>query len=122
MTRTVRFTAGFLVAPFVVATSLALFQRADGHFDPVGALGLVPIFYFFALLATAVFAAPLFVLLHRLKAANIWSLISIGALTGVLAAVAMTLPEGPQARDMLFTAPIGAVSAFVFWLFWRRAD
>lgn len=60
MNKTASATVGLLVAPFVGALLAVLTSPLVVMHDPLSGLGLLPIFYFFSLLATLVFGIPIF--------------------------------------------------------------
>jgi len=110
---------GFVVAPLTTAIIGALLAPIGGGRDPI-AFGLIPVFFFFAALATAVFGVPSFLLLRHFKLIEWWSTLLVGLFIGVVSNLISQLPSRPVlSQNTLNFALIGAMSALSFWLVWR---
>jgi len=92
-------------------------------------LGLLPVGYFFSLVAILVFGVPAFLLGRRLNLIRWWSAVISGFFIGVLVAVVFVRPRIVQfspdfirddLRGFLFLGTTGALSALVFWLIWKQ--
>lgn len=112
---------GFLVAPLVSAIIGAVLTPVEGrlNLDVFSIFGLLPLFYFFAALATILFGMPSFFLLLKYKLITWWSTILVGIVVGVLVALIFKAPNHVEARDLLVMGAMGSASAFTFWLIWR---
>ena len=104
---------GFLIASVIPVALFAL--RGHGEYE----LGLLPILYFFSAMATLLFGVPTFFLLRHFKLIRWWSALVVGFAIGAIVAGILPLPAPPMADDVLFMGPVGAVSAFGFWLIWK---
>lgn len=122
---------GFLVAPVVPALALGLFTPiTDGKPDFVSVLGLFPIGYFFAVVASTLFGLPAFFLLRRLKLIRWWSAAATGFFIGICIGIALQRPDVPNLpfetwiteaiRSSLAMAAAGGLAAIVFWLIWSK--
>jgi hypothetical protein len=113
---------GFIAASIVPALLLAIFAPLSGD---GGILAFIVSFAFcfpFFVFATALFGAPLFVLLERFKLVFWWTALIGGAVIGV--AMVLLISFGGQ-RDPLTIAEyasLGALSGFVFWVVARIAS
>ena len=112
---------GFLVAPLVSAVIGAVLTPVQGklNLDLVSILGLLPIIYLFAALATALLGVPSFLLLLKYKLVTWWSALGVGVVAGVIVALIFKAPSHVEARDLMVMGAIGSASAFSFWLIWR---
>lgn len=112
-----RATLGFLVAPLVAAVACAVASPlSDG---PAGiAFGLIPVFYFFAVMASGFLGFPAFLVLRRLGLVRWWSASLTGAVVGAVAAAALASPGSPRAESLLFLVTVGIGSALSFWAIW----
>lgn len=121
---------GFLVAPAISAMIIAL---GAGDTSPVGVLLFLAICYGFSFAAAIVFGAPSYLVLDYFGYVKWWSSIIIGFAIGVLVEVILkmdvflsylpfrTLFDESIGRLITYGV-IGAISAFVFWLIWRRGQ
>jgi ABC-type uncharacterized transport system permease subunit len=114
---------GFLVAPLVCAIIGAVLTPVEGriNLDIFSILGLLPIFYFFAALATILFGVPCFLLLLKYKLVTWWSALLVGIVAGLLVAVIFKAPSHVEARDLIVLGFMGSASALSFWLVWRSS-
>ena len=114
------FTASFI--PIILLTGISLIK--DNNEDAVIYFGFIFVFYFFSVLATLLLGLPFYILFDRFKLSTWWSTIGAGFLIGGI--VALTLREPYFStyllNDILIFGPIGAVSAFTFWLFWKKGE
>jgi hypothetical protein len=118
--RTWLVVAAFILAPFGTAIVMAAGTRISSNFDFLASLGLTFVFYPFAVVPTLVIGGPIYFLLQRLGFMNLWTILSCGILIGLLGGLALYYPAIPDCHDLLNTMEMGAVSAFIFWLVWRR--
>jgi ABC-type uncharacterized transport system permease subunit len=112
---------GFLVAPLVSAVIGAVLTPVEGrlNLDLVSILGLLPIIYFFAALATILLGVPSFLLLLKYKLVTWWSALIVGVVAGVIVALIFKAPSHVEARDLLVMGTMGSASALAFWVIWR---
>ena len=111
---------GFFAASFVAALSVTLITSTNLGYER--AAWLLPLFLLFSLGFAALFGMPSYCLLERYGTVTWWSTALTGALIGVVAAVVISWPSSPQAKQLIAFSVIGCLSAFVFWLVWRMAD
>ena len=106
--------AGLLVAPFVPATYFAFMTEISP--DPVVQpnLQLIFPFYAFTLAVTFLFGLPAYLLGRRLGVATWWSALISGSVVGALFSRSLS--------DLIILCPLGAVTAFLFWVFARRGS
>jgi hypothetical protein len=102
---------GFALAPLVPAGVFSATSPGLTGSSGATAIGLVPIFYVFALLFTGVLAVPLYLCLKRWGGVT-WRSVLIGGT--VIGAAAMTVMQA-TAEAAVFGAGIGASEALVFW-------
>src|SRR5258708_27893256 len=100
---------GFFIAPLVPAITGAAFTRVSGTPDWGTFVGLLPIFYFFAALATLVFGVPAFLLFSRLNLIRWWSALGAGVVGGAIVSLVLRLPNSPQEHDFVLLVAEGAV-------------
>lgn len=110
---------GFLVTPLISSLIGVLLTPLSEGQKLISILGLLPIFYFFSTLATIVFGVPAFFLLRHFKLITWWAALGVGVVIGGLVSVILRLPSAPHLHDLMTMMPIGAASAFSFWLIWR---
>lgn len=110
---------GFLVAPLVAA--IAMVSTTPLVEDSVtAALGLVPIFYLFAALASGMLGVPAFLVLQRVGLVRWWSSSIAGAVIG--ATITFLLVSPPTAvtlKTLWYFMAVGACSGLSFWVVWR---
>jgi len=123
---------GFLAAPIIPGLALGLgtpLGPPDLSTVLATMLGLLPVGYFFSLVAILVFGVPAFLLGRRLNLIRWWSAVISGFFIGVLVAVVFVRPRIVQfspdfirddLRGFLFLGTTGALSALVFWLIWKQ--
>ncbi len=107
--------AGLLVAALLPATYGALMTQITSDPLPQLNLGFIPIFYSFALLACVVLGLPTYLLGLRLKLVRWWSALIAGTFIGAFTALIIRSGH-PLLGDFLVLCPLGAATAFVFWL------
>lgn len=90
-----------------------------GQFS-VAQLGLIPVFLVFSVVAIVLIGTPVYFVFRALHLVNWWSSLAAGCLGGAAVGLVLRLPAGPAPRDFLILCPVGAASAFVFWLVWSR--
>lgn len=113
-----RAVVGLLIAALFPAVVGALLSPiTEGRL--LSALGLMPIFFFFSSIATAVLGIPAFVLLNHFGLIRWWSAALSGLAIGTIVAVVVSLPNAVQLQAVLVMAPMGAVAALLFWVIWR---
>jgi len=112
---------GFIFAPLIAALMIAL-RSPIFSLQDFNAYGLILFFYFFTLITTILLGVPAFLLLDHFKLVTWWSTVGMGTVIGGLVGILMRLPSVPHLNDLLPMAPIGTVSACVFWLIWRTAQ
>ena len=110
---------GFVVAPLVSSLIAAYLTPIDSGHSFFSGFGLVPIFYFFSLLATFFLGLPAFIFLRHFNAINCGTTTGAGLLVGGIVGIILRLPNSPQIGDFVTMVPIGGISAFTFWLIWR---
>lgn len=112
---------GFLVAPLVASIIGAVLTPVNGklNFDLASIIGLLPIFYLFAALATALIGVPSFLLLYKCKLVSLWSALGVGVSAGVIVALVIKAPSHLEAQDLIAMAAMGSASTLSFWLIWR---
>lgn len=111
---------GFIVAPLIAAVIMAALAPIGGGEDLI-AWGLIPVFYFFAFFSTVFFGVPAFFLLRHFRLITWWVTLGVGGVIGGLVSVILRLPSAPHLHDLMTMMPIGAASAFSFWLIWQLA-
>jgi hypothetical protein len=109
---------GFVVTPFITAIITATISPI-GRGEGLIAWGLIPIFYFFALLTTGFLGVPSFLLLRHFNLISWWSTAITGLFIGTLVGVILRLPSAPNVHDLIPPMLIGATSAISFWVIWR---
>ena len=112
---------GFLLAPLVAAVLGVLLTPLAVEGDLLSKLELLPIFYFFSLMVEIFFGVPLFLLLWRFGAINLWTSLMAGIAVGMVATIVLKLPSIPELRDFMSMPLIAAVSALCFYLIWQRS-
>jgi hypothetical protein len=112
---------GFLVAPLVPAIIFAVKNSLVGPLDVVARIEMVPLVYLPAVLVTAVFGLPVFLLLLRFKFIRWWTTFVAGLAIGALVGVIVESPN-LQVPEILFTAVTGSLAALAFWLIWRQGQ
>jgi hypothetical protein len=112
---------GLFVAPLLPAIFGAFTTRIMP--DPLPQLnwGLIPIFYSFFLLACTLFGLPAYFLGRRLGLVTWWSALIVGAMIGALFANTPRISGSIQFDQLLILCPLGAATAFLFYVFARRA-
>jgi hypothetical protein len=111
---------GFVVAPLISALILSATTRLFEPSDIVARIGMVPVFYYFSAIATALLGMPAFFLFFRFRIIRWWSILGSGLAIGALMGVIVGTPSRAQVPDMLLMATAGAASALGFWLIWRQ--
>ena len=114
----VAFLAASLLPPIVMALSSPL----SGKLSVQGFLGDVMLLYPFSLFAILVLGLPTFLLLRRFAPGRWWWVMPTGFALGMCVAVVIGLPNFPRASGLLQMGLLGAGSALVFWLIWRRGQ
>ena len=109
---------GFLLTPLVAAVITA-FLSPVGRDESLIAWGLIPIFYFFAFLATGFLGAPAFFILRYFNLITWWATIIVGIVIGTVVGILLRLPNSQYLNDLIPPMFIGAISAFSFWAIWR---
>ena len=126
--RQVIFTlTAFFAAPLVAALSLAFVGLLKDDSEPFTLLSLAvwtTIFYFYAAWAAVILGLPSFLLLRKLGAIRWWSASLVGLIVGILG-LAFVSPRGMYSLSTdlglcVLWGSIGALSAVVFWVIWRR--
>lgn len=119
MKKSIATVIGFFTAPLVAAVIEVLFTWKGGV--PLGRaiLGLLPIFYFFAILATLIFAVPAYLALKYFKKINFTTIIVSGLVIGTVVAVIIRLPSPLQTSDLTVSLTEGAFSSLWFWFIQR---
>jgi hypothetical protein len=112
--------AGFVVASIIPAAALSLAFPLSGEVSAQSVAGTFAVLYPFAAAAVIVFGLPPFFLLRPFRPGRWWAVLSIGFLLGVCTSIAIRLPSFPDPNDFLTFGPLGAASAFAFWLIWKR--
>lgn len=112
---------GLFVAPLLPAVFGALTTQITP--DPLPQLnwGLAPVFYQFALLACTLLGLPVYFLGRRLGLVTWWSALISGAIIGALFASTPRILGNIQFGQLLILCPLGAATAFLFYVFARRA-
>lgn len=106
---------GLLVSALLPATYGTLMTRITPDPLPQLNLGLIPIFYSFALLSCVVLGLPAYVLGLRFNLVRWRSALIAGTFIGAI--TALIIRSGNQLPgDFLVLCPLGAATAFVFWL------
>jgi hypothetical protein len=113
--------AAFLFAPFVIALGMAFWDRPSNQYDVVTALGLMPVFYFFATLPLTIFGIPVYLTLRHVNCLNIWTILASGGVIGAISAFALRLPGMAEANDVRVCVMLGSLGALGFWVCWSRA-
>lgn len=110
---------GFLIAPLVPATVIALGMPITGDsLDIVNRVVMIPFFYGYSVAAAMLLGLPIFLLLLRFGLLRWWSTIAAGIMIG--AVVAFILFSHLTVSSLLIMVLHGGVSAFIFWLIWQR--
>ena len=107
------------VAPLTPAVFGALSTPITDKLELLPILFLTPLFYFYTFLATIFLGVPAFLLGRRLRLIKWWSALVAGTVIGALVAVLIWLQSKIQVHDFIIFCPLGAASAFTFWLIWR---
>jgi hypothetical protein len=133
MRETTSAVIGFLVAPLIAGVMYAVFSCAVdglaahdlGYFEAMLLIGVM-----FSGLVTIALGVPAFLVLRRLKLVRWWSAVAGGFAIGAFIGVSLQWPNlgalpfndwiGWAVRNFLALGSIGALSAFVFWLIWKR--
>ena len=113
---------GFLVASVIPSAVLSVLWPLGGDWS-LASIGIsLLVTYPFSAAAVLVFGVPAFFLLRPLRPGHWWSVGSVGFLLGLLVDVVLHLPYwDPFSLEMLTTGILGAASALVFWLIWKRS-
>jgi hypothetical protein len=96
-----------------------------GKPDLLSVLGLLPIGYFFSLLAVGLFGAPGFIVLRFLNLVRWWSIAAGGFIIGGGVDIVLQWREfwiGSMFHIFFTYGMTGALSAFLFWLIWRQGQ
>lgn len=107
---------GFVLASLVPAVAFALATPIHRGRLSVDQLGIVPVFLVFSFAAVALIGLPIYFLLRRMQLVTWWPSLLAGGVAGVIVTFAVRLPSLPLLNDFIFTCPVAALSAFIFWL------
>lgn len=120
---------GFLVAPVISSVIIALRAADTGV---LGVLLLLAVCYGFSFAAAIVFGAPAYLVLNYFGYVKWWSSIIIGFAIGVLVEVIFKMDVlsylpfralfDETIGRLITYGVIGSISAFVFWLIWKRGQ
>jgi hypothetical protein len=113
-----RAIVGFLFAPLLAAVVCAVASPLAGG-SLFSSIGLVPVVYLFAFVASGFLGLPIFLVLHRLGLVRWWSASLAGAVVGAAVAIALVLPNPPKPMNLAFLVGVGIGSALSFWAIWR---
>ena len=106
----------FLIVPLVPASIGAIQTVVAGNWHWDAVFGLVPIFYWFSLLATIVFGVPIFLVCRRYNIIRWWSSLGAGIVVGVLVSIVLGYPNYVQLEGLIIHSLAGGAAGFVFWL------
>jgi hypothetical protein len=113
---------GFLAASVVPAILMAIFAPLTNDRSFFTHVITFTVAYPFSAIAAALLGAPLYLLLHRFKLIFWWTAVIAGAAVGVAMVRMITIGGHLDLLTALRFAIMGAVSGFVFWLFWRMGS
>jgi len=82
----------------------------------------MPIAIIWSVVLSILIGGPVFFILFKLKAVTAGRVIFLGVMVGAMSSTISSLPMLDLDRRMLLMSVIGGVSAFLFWIFWRRAE
>src|SRR5207245_4768376 len=87
--------------------------------DLDGVISVLPVYFFFSLLAALVFGAPSFAALAYFNIVKWWSVVGGGIVAGCLA-IAVLKRGLPQPSELAAFGLTGAISSIGFWVMWQR--
>lgn len=114
---------GFLSAVIVSAALLTMYvwqTDTSGLCCRNGYFLLVLIMQLGASVFAAMIALPAFLFLRRIKLVRWWSAMPVGIIIGIIIAYESAYPKGSDIDRILGWGIIGGISAFVFWVVWRK--
>ena len=116
MKKNVSAALGFFIAPLFAATLLSSLELlSEKHLNLADAIGWIPIFYFFTLMASLVIGLPAYLLLRRYRVVTWWSSIIVGLFAGALMVFLFTPLK-------LIVIVVGACCGLLFWLVESRGS
>jgi hypothetical protein len=115
---------GLLVCPLVAVLAAGLdsfnVPSSSGETGPIAWLGIFPIVYLFALMASIVLGGPSFLLGRKMDLIRWWSASITGGVVGLIMYVAIRLPNIVLSmHDIALYIVTGFVAGLVFWSIWR---
>lgn len=115
MTRVGATINAFAVAAVVPAIVLAIGEVA--RYGDIRGMGWALVLLPFSIMATLLFAVPMFLIVARFGRINLWSTLGGGVVVGAIVAVVLRLPGGwPPASDLILMCAVGLIAAISFWL------
>lgn len=111
-----RIAFGYFLASLVPAVIFALATPLQAGQFSGWQLGLIPVFFVFSAVAVALIGLPMYFALRAMRLITWWSSLIAGCLGGALVSLVLHLPSAPSPSNFLVDCPVGAASAFVFWL------
>lgn len=112
---------GFLAASLVPPTVLSAIAPLSDELTIVSFAGSFLVSYPFSLAFVMVLGIPTFLLLRRFGTGWWWLILPIGFFLGSLVLMAFQSPIYLTFREVALYGSLGAASALVFWLIWRRS-
>jgi hypothetical protein len=109
---------GFVVAPLIPASILSVAYPLSGHREPSDIAASLMVALPFSSIFCMGLGLPAFLILRRFGPGHWWSVAAIGFLLGTVAAFFVSPVLQPMIT--LIYGSIGAATALVFWIIWRR--
>ena len=118
MKKNVATILGFLIAPLFAAIVFPAIDVVEGDLGLLDAAtyGWVLIFYFYTLGVTLIIGLPVYLLLNRFGKVTWWTAL----LTGLFCGAVMVFIF--DSMELAVIAPLGGLSALIFWLIWRLGN
>lgn len=112
---------GLLVSSAIPAAILSVAGPLSGQRDFPSIAVTFAVAYPFSAAATLLLGLPLFFVLHWLELVTWWTSGLGGFFIGVLIAFAIRAPNEVQNNEVWKLGAIGAISAFAFWIVWKKS-
>jgi len=122
-TRSNAFLSGLAAAATFSGASMAIANQIENSWWwGFNLFVFMPIAIIWSVVLSILIGGPVFFILFKLKAVTAGRVIFLGVMVGAMSSTISSLPMLDLDRRMLLMSVIGGVSAFLFWIFWRRAE